>query len=307
MNPPCIKCEKRWCGAYHEQCEVYQKFLEERILISRERKKSGAATPSGKWRTCEDSPIKCHMKQERRTMQELVKVDLDTQTVSARELYEKLHIGTKFTTWFERMKEYGFTEGNEFFPKMGETSESGGRPSVDYDISVDMAKQICMIQRTQEGKRIRQYFIDLEKAWNTPEQVMARALKIANRTIDSLKADNTKLLADNERMKPKEIFADAVSASHTSILIGDLARLICQNGYKIGQKRLFEWMRDRGYLIKSGNSRNMPLQRFVEHGLFEIKESNVQNQDGSVRITRTTKVTGKGQVYFVNKFLEMNR
>lgn len=307
MNPPCIKCEKRGCGAYHEQCEVYQKFRKERILISRERKKSGAATPSGKWRTCEHSPIKCHMKQERRTMQELVKVDLDTQTVSARELYEKLHIGTKFTTWFERMKEYGFTEGNEFFPKMGETSESGGRPSVDYDISVDMAKQICMIQRTPEGKRIRQYFIDLEKAWNTPEQVMARALKIANRTIDSLRADNMKLLEDNERMKPKEIFADAVSASHTSILIGDLARLICQNGYKIGQKRLFEWMRDRGYLIKSGNSRNMPLQRFVEQGLFEIKESNVQNPDGSVRITRTTKVTGKGQVYFVNKFLEMNR
>lgn len=75
-------------------------------------------------------------------MDELVKVNFDTQTVSARELHEQLHIGTKFTTWFERMKEYGFTEGNEFFPKLGETSESGGRPSVDYDISVDMAKQI---------------------------------------------------------------------------------------------------------------------------------------------------------------------
>lgn len=237
-------------------------------------------------------------------MQELVKVDLDTQTVSARELHEQLHIGTKFTTWFERMKEYGFTEGNEFFPKMGETSESGGRPSIDYEISVDMAKQICMIQRTPEGKAVRQYLLDLEKAWNTPEQVMARALKIANRTIDSLKERNTKLIEDNERMKPKEIFADAVSASHTSILIGDLAKLICQNGYKIGQKRLFEWMRDRGYLIKSGNSRNMPLQRFVEQGLFEIKENNVQNPDGSVRITRTTKVTGKGQVYFVNKFMQ---
>lgn len=236
-------------------------------------------------------------------MNELLNVNFDTQTVSARELHEQLHIGTKFTTWFERMKEYGFTEGNEFFPKMGETSESGGRPSVDYDISVDMAKQICMIQRTPEGKQCRQYLLDLEKAWNTPEQVMARALKIANRTIDSLKEHNTKLVEDCERMKPKEIFADAVATSHTSILIGDLAKLICQNGYEIGQKRMFIWLRENGYLIKSGNSRNIPTQRYIEQGLFEIKESNVLNPDGSVRITRTTKVTGKGQVYFVNKFL----
>ena len=105
-------------------------------------------------------------------------------------------------------------------------------------------------------------------------------------------------------MKPKEIFADAVATSHTSILIGDLAKLICQNGYQIGQKRLFEWLRENNFLIKSGSSKNMPQQRYVEQGLFEVKESNVQNPDGSVRITRTTKVTGKGQIYFVNKFLE---
>ena len=104
-------------------------------------------------------------------------------------------------------------------------------------------------------------------------------------------------------MRPKEIFADAVSASHTSILIGDLAKLICQNGYQIGQKRLFQWLRDNGYLMKNGSSRNMPQQRYVEQGLFEVKESNIQNPDGSVRITRTTKVTGKGQIYFTNKFL----
>lgn len=82
----------------------------------------------------------------------------------------------------KRMKEYGFSEGNEFFPILGETSETGGRPAVDYQISVDMAKQICMIQRSEKGKQYRQYFIDLEKAWNTPEQVMARALKLADRT-----------------------------------------------------------------------------------------------------------------------------
>lgn len=238
-------------------------------------------------------------------MNELLNVNFDTQTVSARELHEQLHIGTKFTTWFERMKEYGFTEGNEFFPKMGETSESGGRPSVDYDISVDMAKQICMIQRTPEGKQCRQYLLDLEKAWNTPEQVMARALKIANRTIDNLKEHNTKLIEDCERMKPKEIFADAVSASKTSILIGDLAKLICQNGCQIGQKRLFEWMRANGYLIlRKGSDYNMPTQRSMEMGLFEIKESTHLNGDGLNMISKTPKVTGKGQQYFINKFMK---
>ncbi|MBT9667141.1 phage antirepressor KilAC domain-containing protein [Roseburia hominis] len=236
-------------------------------------------------------------------MDELVKVNFDTQTVSARELHEQLHIGTRFNDWFPRMTEYGFVEGTDFYSKMSKT-DNGGRPSTDYEISVDMAKQICMIQRTPEGKAVRQYLIDLEKAWNTPEQVFARALKMADEKINSLKEINTSLIAENKRMKPKEIFADAVATSHTSILIGDLAKLICQNGYQIGQKRLFEWLRENNFLIKSGSSKNMPQQRYVEQGLFEVKESNVQNPDGSVRITRTTKVTGKGQIYFVNKFLE---
>lgn len=228
----------------------------------------------------------------------------DQPTVSARELHEQLHIGTKFTTWFDRMKEYGFTEGNEFFPKMGETSENGGRPSVDYDITVDMAKQICMIQRTPEGKAVRQYLLDLEKAWNSPDQVMSRALKMADRTINNLKETNAKLLEDTARMKPKEIFADAVSASHTSILIGALAKIISQNGVHIGQNRLFAWMRENGYLItRRGADYNMPTQKSMEMKLFEIKERTVNNPDGSVRIIRTALVTGKGQQYFINKFL----
>lgn len=236
-------------------------------------------------------------------MNDILKVDFDTQTVSARELHEQLKIGTRFNDWFPRMTEYGFSEGNDFYSKMSKTSETGGRPQKDYEISVDMAKQICMIQRTPEGKEIRQYLIDLEKAWNTPEQVMARALKIADRQIEDLKHNNRLLEQKIEADKPKTIFADAVSASHTSILVGDLAKLICQNGYQIGQKRLFEWLRENGYLVKGGSSKNMPMQRYVEQGLFEVKESNVQNPDGSVRITRTTKITGKGQIYFVNKFV----
>ena len=216
-------------------------------------------------------------------------------------MHDGLEIKSNFTTWFDRMSEYGFEVGKDFFPKMEESS--GGRPATDFDISVDMAKQICMIQRTNKGRQYRQYFLDLEKAWNTPEQVMARALKMADKTIDKLKTDNAALLEDVERMKPKEVFADAVSASHTSILIGDLAKLLKQNGYETGQKRLFEQLRQEGYLIKGGSSRNMPTQISMDMNLFEVKETSITNPDGSVRVTKTTKVTGKGQQYFINRYL----
>lgn len=135
------------------------------------------------------------------------------------------------------------------------------------------------------------------------DDLMAKAILVAQKKIKERDQIIEQQKAKIEQDRPKTIFADAVSASHTSILIGDLAKLICQNGYQIGQKRLFQWMRDNGYLMVSGSSRNMPKQKYVEQGLFEIKESNVQNPDGSVRITRTTKVSGKGQLYFVNKFL----
>ena len=135
------------------------------------------------------------------------------------------------------------------------------------------------------------------------EELMARALQVAQRKIEErdklIEQQNRKIELD----KPKTVFADAVCTSETSILIADLAKIISQNGVKIGQNRLFEWLRNNGYLIKYGNSKNMPTQRSMEMGLFEIKESTRQNPDCSVRICRTTKVTGKGQVYFINKFL----
>ena len=132
----------------------------------------------------------------------------------------------------------------------------------------------------------------------TPQgkELLALAVLEAQKTIEEKNAQI-------ERMRPKEIFADAVATSKQSILIGQLAKLICQNGHEIGQKRLFKWMRENGYLMKSGSDYNMPMQRYVEQGLFEIKESSIANPDGSTRITRTTKVTGKGQQYFINKFL----
>ena len=240
-------------------------------------------------------------------MNELIPINYEGEqpTVSARELYTGLEITDRFSRWFERMSTYGFSEGNDFTSVKSSTLVNNGaeREITDYRVSIDMAKQICMIQRSEKGRQYRQYFLDLEKAWNTPEQIFARALKMADQTIAKLKDTNKSLVEKIEADRPKTIFADAVSTSHTSILIGDLAKLICQNGVQTGQKRLFQWMRENGYLMKSGASYNMPMQRYIEHGLFEVKESSVQNPDGSVRVTRTTKVTGKGQLYFINKFL----
>nr|WP_270257522.1 phage antirepressor KilAC domain-containing protein [Coprococcus catus] len=239
-------------------------------------------------------------------MNEILKVNYDAEqpTVSARELHNVLGVQSRFSRWFESNKEL-FIEGEDYNKCTSSTVVNNGavRELDDYTITVLMAKHLAMMSRTEKGKQIRDYLIDLEKAWNTPEQVMARALKLADKEIDRLKADNKVLLEDTARMKPKEVFADAVSASHTSILIGELAKLLKQNGVKTGRRRLFTWMRDNGYLIKGGSSRNMPTQKGMELGLFEIKETTINNPDGSIRISRTTKVTGKGQQYFINKFL----
>lgn len=135
------------------------------------------------------------------------------------------------------------------------------------------------------------------------DELMAKAVLVAQKKIAERDAIIAQQSQKIEADRPKTIFADAVSTSKTSILIGDLAKLICQNGHQIGQKRLFQWMRDHGYLMKVGASYNMPTQRYMEQGLFEVKERSIQNPDGSVRITKTTTITGKGQLYFINKFL----
>lgn len=239
-------------------------------------------------------------------MNELIKVNYaesEQPTVSGRELHEALGVETRYNDWFKRMSEYGFTENIDFYSILSKSSD-GGRPSTDHRLSIPMAKEICMIQRSEKGKQFRQYFIEIENQWNTPEAVMARALQMANRTIDEIKNTNVLLEQKIEADKPKVIFADSVSSAKTSILVGDLAKILKQNGVNVGQKRLFDYLRANGYLIKGGSSKNMPTQRAAEMGLFEVKVSTVNNPDGSIRETKTTKVTGKGQIYFVNKLLK---
>lgn len=230
-------------------------------------------------------------------MNELIKVNYnsDSPTVSARELHEFLEVKTAFKDWFPRMCEYGFAEGNDFRSFLSEST--GGRPAQDAEITIDMAKELCMLQRNEKGKQARRYFLQLERDWNSPEKVMARALKIANQKIISLSERV-------EQDKPKVLFADAVAASKAPMLIGELAKILKQNGVDTGEKRLFAWLRDNGYLIKrKGTDYNAPTQRSMELELFEVKGTAVTHSDGHVTISRTTKVTGRGQQYFINKFL----
>lgn len=235
-------------------------------------------------------------------MNELINVTLNDNhepVVSGRQLHEALGVNSNYTTWFDRMTDYGFTENEDYvlLSNFGNQTGRGGHNKVDHIIKLDMAKEIAMIQRTDKGKEVRKYFIQVEKDFNSPEKIMARALLMADKKVH-------KLEAQIEADRPKVLFADAVSASHTSILVGELAKLISQNGYKIGANRLFAWMRENGYLIKrKGSDWNMPTQRSMDLKLFEIKETNVQHADGHISVNKTPKVTGKGQQYFINKFL----
>ena len=233
-------------------------------------------------------------------LKELINVENENMTVDGRKLHMFLEVNTAYTVWIQRMIAYGFVEGEDFVTDSKNVIRADGvimpQTQINHFLTISMAKELCMIQRTERGKQARQYFIQIEKDWNTPEKVMARALEYAHKEICTLK---TRV----DEMRPKEIFADAVSTSKTTVLIGDLAKILKGNGVEIGQKRLFKWLRENGYLMKTTDSYNMPTQRAMEMKLFEVKESTSVNPDGSIRVNKTPKVTGKGQQYFINKFL----
>lgn len=236
-------------------------------------------------------------------MNELIKITIknDAQVVSARDLYKELNVKTRFSLWVKQNFKR-FRKDIDFTSVVTTTLVNNGaeRELQDYALTIEMAKHIAMMSGTDKGYEIRDYFIKVEQAWNSPEMVMKRALEIANKKVEKLKLEN-------QEMQPKALFADSVAASHTTILIGELAKILRGNGINIGANRLFQWMRDQGYLIsRKGTDYNMPTQRSMNLGLFKIKESTITHSNGSVSISKTTKVTGKGQQYFINKFMKMN-
>lgn len=233
------------------------------------------------------------------------------QAVSARDLYNFLGCTERFQSWFERQLQYGFMEGVDYVGcKVFNTLAN--QELQDYAMTIDMAKEVSMIQRSEKGKEARTYFIACEKKLkrlSSPSYMIEDPIQRAEKWIEEQK-QLKQLVAQNERQaekieqdKPKVLFADAVSTSKRSCLIAELAKILKQNGVNIGQNRLFVWLRRHGYLCTKGQYYNQPTQRAQELGLFEIKKTTINKPDGSILVSSTPKVTGKGQVYFVNKFL----
>lgn len=238
-------------------------------------------------------------------MNELINVTLDKNNdpiVSARQLHKTLEVKTRFSQWVEQNFKM-FKENEDFTSVVGTTLVNNGavRELQDYAVTIRMAEHLAMMSKTNKGHEVREYFIQVEKDFNSPEKIMARALLMADKKVH-------KLEAQIEADRPKVLFADAVSASKSSCLIGELAKILKQNGIDIGQNKLFQWLRSNGYLIsRRGDSWNQPTQKSMQLGLFELKKTNINHADGHTTTNTTTKVTGKGQQYFINKFLNQER
>lgn len=225
------------------------------------------------------------------------------KAVMGRDLHAFLEVTTAYKDWFPRMVAYGFEDGKDFSSFLSEST--GGRPKQDHFISLDMAKEISMIQRTERGKQARQYFIECERQAKQMAPQLPQDYASALRELAASVEAEQKAQAELEAARPKVVFADAVATSKSEILIGELAKILRGNGIQIGQTRLFTWMRENGFLIRrKGTDWNMPTQRAMELGLFRIKETAVTHSDGHVSVNKTPKVTGTGQQYFVERFLD---
>lgn len=235
-------------------------------------------------------------------MNEILKINYDEEqsTVSARDLHEKLNIGTQYTKWFERMAEYGFSENVDFqaISQKRLTAQGNETTYIDHNISIDMAKQICMIQRSPEGKQIRQYFLDLEKAWNTPEQVMARALKMANRSIESLK-DRCKFLGEQiveqqqiiTKLQPKANYVDMILQSKSLVLTTQIAK-----DYGISAKKLNQILKDLKIQYKVGGQWVL-YSKYQNNGYVHSRTIDITRSDGRADVVMQTEWTQKGRLF----------
>lgn len=222
--------------------------------------------------------------------------DRQEQLVDARELHEKLKSKRDFSNWItDRIEKYDFIENVDFTTIL--LKSTGGRPRIEYILKLDTAKEIAMVENNEQGRKIRRYFIEVEKK--------AREMFEIPKTLPEALRKAAELAEQLEQQKPKVLFAESVETSKNSVLINELAKILKQNGVEIGQNRLFERLRNDGYLIKQkGENWNLPTQKSMELGLFEVKKTVINKPDGTPITRPTTKVTGKGQIYFVNKFLK---
>lgn len=222
-------------------------------------------------------------------MNELIKVnyDNDTPTVSGRELHELLDVKTAYKDWFPRMCEYGFAEGTDFCSFLSEST--GGRPATDHQLTIEMAKEICMLQRNDKGKQVRQYFLNLEKAWNTPEMIMSRALKMAENQICKLQAVNSELTVKNQILQPKADYFDSLCDRALLTSFRETAKEL-----NIKEKKFINFLIDKKYIYRDKKGKLMPYSS-KNNGLFELKETfNEKTQWSGVQ----TLITPKGRETF---------
>lgn len=229
-------------------------------------------------------------------MNELIPVNHNRQTTSARQLWQFLgRPYEQFNKWFDKYKEYGFAENLDYRALSTKilTAQGNCVDAKDYEITVDMAKELCMLQKTEKGSQARKYFIEVEKAWNSPEMIMKRALEIAN---DKVKALEGKV----EQDKPKVEFADHVATSTNSLLVREVAKIISKQGIEIGEQRLYKKLRDWGWVFKNSCEAK---QRAIESGYMEVAETVKETSKGKFTF-KTSRVTGKGQIRIMEKLKE---
>lgn len=222
-------------------------------------------------------------------MTELIRIDYqsDRPTVLASDLHNFLEVETPMNKWFPRMCEYGFTEGQDFQTFLSEST--GGRPAQDAQLTIDMAKELCMIQRSEKGRQARQYFIQLEKDWNSPEKVMARALQIADRQIKALKVENSALTVENQILQPKADYFDQLVDRNLLTGFRETAKQL-----NIPPKKFVSFLLEKKYIYRDKKGRLMPYAE-KNNGLFELKE---QFNDKTQWVGTQTLITPKGRETF---------
>lgn len=224
-------------------------------------------------------------------MNNLIEIQINEnqeQTISGRELHMFLEVETKYNDWFQRMLQYGFEEGKDFYSKMSEST--GGRPSTDHIMKLDMAKELCMLTRNEKGKQARTYFIEVERDWNSPEKVMARALLIANKQIDTLKLENTVQRQVIAEFKPIKEYVDTILSSEDTVTITQIAA-----DYGLSAKALNKILNEQGLIRKVGGQWVL-YSNHMQKGYTKSETIDVTRSDGSIKVVMNTKWTQKGRL-----------
>lgn len=230
-------------------------------------------------------------------MTELIKVQErdGEQLVSGRELHKFLESSERFSKWWERMVGYGFEE-NKDYTLYQKVHPQNKQEIIDYLMKISMAKEISMLQRNEKGKEARSYFIKCEEAWNSDEIVIARAILIQNKKILGYKEKIDILEKKIENDAPRVSFAETIEKASDCLLVREFSKLIATEGIHLGEKKLYRWFREKGFILKNSTE---PTQTAVQKGLFKVAERVVKAVTGDI-ISTTTRITGKGQVYFLD-------